>query len=97
MKALGGRRSEWGWTLFLCFIVGPGAVRPESIAPLTRFDARGRLPQSDAAARAVDRGLPVVALTGAECIVLAAPRWGTLSLFEAFQPYLPEMSYMSII
>jgi hypothetical protein len=54
----------------------PGAIAEDfsPISPLTRFDARGQLPQSDAAARAVARGGPLVALSLKEAVLLVAPR-----------------------
>ena len=36
----------------------------EAIAPLTKFDSKGQIPQSDAAAKAVAKGFPVLALSG---------------------------------
>jgi hypothetical protein len=54
----------------------PGAVAEDfsPISPLTRFDAKGQLPQSDAAARAVARGGPLIALSLKEAVLLVAPR-----------------------
>jgi hypothetical protein len=43
------------------------------ISPLTRFDAQGRLPQSEAAARAVAKGGSVIAIAAAEAVLLVAP------------------------
>ena len=52
---------------------GGGGGGAGLISPLTRFDAQGRLPQSEAAARAVAKGGPVVAIAAAEAVVLVAP------------------------
>jgi len=54
----------------------PGTIAEDlsPISPLTRFDAKGQLPQSDAAARAVARGGPLVALSLKEAVLLVAPR-----------------------
>lgn len=52
---------------------GGGGGGAGLISPLTRFDAQGRLPQSEAAARAVAMGGPVVAIAAAEAVVLVAP------------------------
>lgn len=53
----------------------PGTIAEDlsPISPLTRFDAKGQLPQSDAAARAVARGGPLVALSLKEAVLLVAP------------------------
>lgn len=63
--------------LLLSFILLPGVALAEDfgpISPLTRFDAKGQLPQSDAAARAVARGGPLIALSLKEAVLLVAPR-----------------------
>ena len=45
----------------------------EAVPPLTRFAPGGKLPQNEAASRAVDRGGLVLGLTGEDCVVLVAP------------------------
>lgn len=62
--------------LHLLLLLLPGAVAEDfsPISPLTRFDAKGHLPQSDAAARAVARGGPLIALSLKEAVLLVAPR-----------------------
>ena len=60
----------------LVLLLLPGALAEDfsPISPLTRFDAKGQLPQSDAAARAVARGGPLIALSLKEAVLLVAPR-----------------------
>ena len=60
----------------LLLLLLPGALAEDfsPISPLTRFDAKGQLPQSDAAARAVARGGPLIALSLKEAVLLVAPR-----------------------
>lgn len=62
--------------LHFLLLLLPGAVAEDfsPISPLTRFDAKGQLPQSDAAARAVARGGPLIALSLKEAVLLVAPR-----------------------
>jgi len=60
----------------LLLLLLPGLLAEDfsPISPLTRFDAKGQLPQSDAAARAVARGGPLIALSLKEAVLLVAPR-----------------------
>lgn len=62
--------------LLLLLLLLPGILAEDfsPISPLTRFDAKGQLPQSDAAARAVARGGPLIALSLKEAVLLVAPR-----------------------
>ncbi len=64
------------FALALLLLPHPSAAEDANspISPLTRFDAKGQLPQSDAAARAVARGAPVIALSTQDAVLLVAPR-----------------------
>lgn len=44
------------------------------LGPITRFDSKGQLPQSNAAAQAVQRGGPVVGIAGDDHVLLVASR-----------------------
>lgn len=50
------------------------AVADDVLIPVTRFDSKGQLPQSNAAAQAVERGGAVVAIVGRSEILFVAPR-----------------------
>jgi hypothetical protein len=62
--------------LVLClgWLPSSTALADDVLIPVTRFDSKGQLPQSNAAAQAVERGGAVVAIVGRSEILFVAPR-----------------------